>query len=59
MWRLTARTVAQPLTSDQLTQMVARKREMLATANGEWADELEAQIRYLEQQLAESTGARP
>ena len=51
MSRLIARTVAQPLTTEQLTELLARKRAQLATANGEWADELEAQIRYIEQQL--------
>jgi hypothetical protein len=50
--RLTTRTVAQPLTREQLTERLEKKRQQLRTANGEWADDLEMQIRYLEQQLA-------
>lgn len=56
MHRLTTRTVAAPLSAEQLTLRLARKRTELQAANGEYADDLTTQIRALERMLADAKG---
>lgn len=52
--RLTARTVAAPLSAADLTARLERLRQQLTVANGEWADQIEGDIRALERMLTEA-----